>query len=154
MYGVEWEQPAIVAEGLAQAAIHRNSFGAFFAKVDEAARSRGSANKAPRRPLVELCENIRSEQPKLAQGPKYDDDDVFAALMGRLSDESAAFIADSISVDPDHIEEGIDQMVHTSAYIASAAAFHGSHKPKYDFFLMYDSTSPALFLSLETCAIH
>ncbi|POR37682.1 Putative nucleosome assembly protein C36B7.08c, partial [Tolypocladium paradoxum] len=37
MYGVEWEQPAVVAEGLAQAAVHDGRLGEFLAKVDRAA---------------------------------------------------------------------------------------------------------------------
>lgn len=149
MYGLEWEQPALIATGLAQAAIHRNAFGAFFAKIDEAARSRSAAGKGEQRPLVELCENVRSEQPELAQAPKFGDDDLFAALMVRLSDKSAAFMADNISVDADNIEEELDKMVHTCAYIAAAAAFRGSYKPKYDFFLMYVASFPFVSLTIS-----
>lgn len=134
MYGVEWEQHAIVAEGLAQAAIHQDKFGALFAKIDEKARSRSSTGQ--RRPLVELCENIRKEQPALAQSPKLDDNDLFGGLRERMPEETAEFLAANISVDENNIEEEIDQMVHTAAYVAAAAAFHGSHKPKYDFFIM------------------
>ncbi|KID77513.1 hypothetical protein MBR_03832, partial [Metarhizium brunneum ARSEF 3297] len=40
-FGLEWEQPAIVAQGLAQAAVHRNTLGDFFDRVDEAVAAAG-----------------------------------------------------------------------------------------------------------------
>ncbi|KAG7118497.1 Oxidoreductase ptaJ like protein [Verticillium longisporum] len=51
MYGIEWEQPAIVAEGLAQAAVHKNQLGPFLKETEE-----GAAGEMPS--IQELHEAI------------------------------------------------------------------------------------------------
>lgn len=134
MYGVEWEQPAIVAEALAQTSVHRDDYGDMFQKVD--AKAQQSPPKT-RRDLAELFETIGKEHPELVAASKWEDGDGSqAGVLKRRADEVVDYLAANVSVSPDNLEEQIDAMVHASAYFAASSIFHPPHKPKYDFFIM------------------
>ncbi|KAK8924615.1 Oxidoreductase AflY [Metarhizium anisopliae] len=91
-FGLEWEQPAIVAQGLAQAAVHRNTLGDFFDRVDEAvAAGRGGEQRG----LSDICESLRAENSSLASAAEWRDGDqsLYAGVLGRGLDEAVALCA-------------------------------------------------------------
>lgn len=131
MYGIEWHQPAIVAEGLAQAAVHENRVGAFLTKVEQAASS-----QAQKTPLPELFESVRQFSEKLATSAQYGDSNkVYDGVFVRAPDEALEFLK-QIRVGEDELDERLAEMVHSCAYVAATAAFHPPNVPKFDFFLM------------------
>ncbi|OAA41844.1 hypothetical protein BBO_05203 [Beauveria brongniartii RCEF 3172] len=114
MYGLEWAQPALVAEGLAQTSIHRDNYGALFAAVDEKARR----NLPAPRHFAELLETIGDEHPQLVAEPKLEDGDGSqTTVLNRIPDQVAEYLAANVRVDPDsNLDEQIDAMVHASAH--------------------------------------
>ncbi|KAJ6785778.1 hypothetical protein PWT90_03036 [Aphanocladium album] len=127
MYGLEWEQPCLVAEGLAQTSIHRDNYGELFAQVDEKAK----ANPArAQRHLADLYDTIGTEYPHLVAESKWEDGDGSqAAVLDRIPDQVADYLAANIRVSPDNLDEQIDAMVHASAYFA--AAHHNNLSPAF-----------------------
>ncbi|KAH6611050.1 hypothetical protein Trco_001070 [Trichoderma cornu-damae] len=147
MYGVEWEQPAIIAQGLAQAAVHENRAGVFFAKVEQAASSR-PASAPGRPPLPELFESVRQRSEKLATSARFGDNNkVYDGVFARAPDEALRFLQ-QVRVAEDELEERLAEMVHTCAYVAAAAAFHPPNVPKFDFYLIHHLNASPFFVTL------
>jgi hypothetical protein len=142
MYGLEWQQPAIIAEGLAQAAVHENRVGGFLTKVEQAAASSSSSSSqqpssSPNKtPLPEIFETIRQHGEKLATSARFGDSNkIYDGVFVRAPDEALELLR-QVTVKEDELEEKLAEMAHTCAYVAAAAAFHPPHAPKFDFFLM------------------
>ena len=66
-FGIEFKQPAIVAEALAQAAVHDSWIGPYMFKAEEAAASTGKG-----KPMVELLDEVRADE-KLSLAAHWDD---------------------------------------------------------------------------------
>ncbi|GJN86044.1 hypothetical protein PLIIFM63780_009621 [Purpureocillium lilacinum] len=151
MYGIEWEQPAVVAEGLAQAAVHEDRLGAFLRRVDEAAAAKGepAPPAGEQRSVAEICEQVRREDPKLATSAHWEDPNrIYDGVMKRAPDEAVALLA-QIRVRPEDIAERTVEMIHTAAYIAAGASWNPPYIPKFDFFLIHHLTSAPFFLALN-----
>lgn len=134
MFGIEWQQPVIVAEALAQTAVHENKLGAFL----EQAEGRANERDHPYRPLAEFFEELGSgeQHRKLATSAHWDDPNrIYDGVMKRAPDEALDLVS-SIKVQPQDLDERTVEMLHTTAYVAAAAAWHPPHIPKFDFFLM------------------
>lgn len=133
MYGIEWQQPAIIAEGLAQAAVHENRAGGFLTRAEQAATASASARTPP---LPELFESVRLFSDKLATSARFDDKNkIYDGIFVRAPDEALEFVK-QVKVNEDELDERLAEMVHSCAYVAAAAAFHPPNNPKFDFFLM------------------
>ncbi|UKZ70101.1 uncharacterized protein TrAtP1_011101 [Trichoderma atroviride] len=144
MYGIEWQQPAIIAEGLAQAAVHENRAGGFLAKAEQAAIA--SAHDTP--PLPELFESVRQFSEKLATSARFDDKNkIYDGIFVRAPDEALEFVK-QVRVHEDELDERLAEMVHSCAYVAAAAAFHLPNNPKFDFFLIHHLNSTPFFVTL------
>ncbi|KAG5977438.1 hypothetical protein E4U55_006751 [Claviceps digitariae] len=136
-FGLEWEQPAIIASGLAQTAVHGNPLGVFFDKVDAAVESGHQSHaELENWHLSEICENIRKDRPSLARSAAWNDENpVYEGVLGRGLHEAVALGA-TLRVKEDHLEERTAEMLHHNAYVAAAASWNPPHIPKFDFFLM------------------
>ena len=133
MFGVEWEQPAIVAEGLAQAAVHENKLGEFFAQADELAAKADYS----KRPFVTFFEDLQKpENKKLATSADFKDaNKIYDGIMKRAPQEALEYVS-QIKVKGEDLEERTAEMAHIAAYVASAASWHPPNIPHHDFFLM------------------
>ncbi|KAL7913652.1 hypothetical protein GGI35DRAFT_438183 [Trichoderma velutinum] len=146
MYGIEWHQPAIVAEGLAQAAVHENRVGGFLTKVEQAASSQPQS--AQRTPLPELFESVKQYSKKLATSAQYEDSNkIYDGVFVRAPDEALEFLK-QVRVGEDELDERLAEMVHSCAYVAATAAFHPPNTPKFDFFLIHHLNSSPFFVAL------
>ncbi|KEY73959.1 hypothetical protein S7711_09455 [Stachybotrys chartarum IBT 7711] len=126
MYGIEWEQPAIIAEALAQAAIHDNYVGTFLSKVEKAAAADPSKMSLT---LPELLEQGHSDE-NFVNSFRHEDPNAIR-----------------VKIDPEDVEERVAENIHTAAYMASASVFHPPHVYRYDFFLIHHLTlAPILVL--------
>lgn len=134
MYGIEWRQPAIIAQGLAQAAVHENRVGGFLTKVEQAAAVDAAAAAAAS--LPELLESVGQYSEKLATSARFDDKNkIYDGVFVRAPDEALEFLK-QVSVKEDELDDKLAEMVHSCAYVAATAAFHPPNVPKFDFFLM------------------
>jgi hypothetical protein len=70
-FGIEFEQPAIIAEALAQAAVHEDWMGPFFYGAEAEAWD-SHPDRKPTKTLVQLLEDIRANK-KLRESPDWDD---------------------------------------------------------------------------------
>ncbi|KAK2601918.1 hypothetical protein QQS21_004509 [Conoideocrella luteorostrata] len=149
-YGLEWEQPAIIASGLAQAAIHRNPLGEFYDKVDVAVKNIDQSGvEVKNRGISEVCENIHEGHEKLASIATWEDNDrLYEAVLGRGLQEAVALAA-TLRVGEDELEERVAEMWHHNAYVAAAASWNPPHVPKYDFFLIHNLNSSPFVLSFN-----
>lgn len=131
MCGIEWAQPAIVAQALAQAALHGDRLKGFLHASDAAVRQ--SAEKTPS--LIELLEEVQADR-ELASAVRYEDQNkVYDGVLGRASD-AALKIVSKVRVGPDELEERTAEMFHLAVYIGACAAFHPRKDPRFEFFLM------------------
>ncbi|KAK5075027.1 hypothetical protein LTR64_001232 [Lithohypha guttulata] len=141
--GMEFEQPAIIAEGLAQAAVDDDShIGRLLFECEAAAAKSGKP--AVQRPLIELLHEVRKNEtiryaPKWEQFPFKMRDGIVA---GATPDMTA--IAKQFTVTSDNLERRTAEMMSTCAYMAAAAQRPGK-KNKIDFFYMHAVTS-SIFL--------
>lgn len=134
MFGVEWQQPAIVAEALAQAAVHENNVGEFLTQAEQRANEKNPAY----RPLTEFFDEVRDDEKhrKLATSVHWEDPNrIYDGVLKRAPDEALKFVS-GIKVRPEDLDERTVEMVHNAAYVAAAASWHPPHIPKFDFFLM------------------
>ncbi|KID87111.1 hypothetical protein MGU_05889 [Metarhizium guizhouense ARSEF 977] len=147
-FGLEWEQPAIVAQGLAQAAVHGNTLGDFFDRVDEAvAAGRGGEPRG----LSDICESLRADdKSSLAAAAEWRDGDqsLYTGVLGRGLDEAVALCA-QVRVREEDWDERVAEALHHAAYVAASAAWKPPHIPKYDFFLIHALNASVFLLALD-----
>ncbi|KAK8110497.1 uncharacterized protein PG998_006954 [Apiospora kogelbergensis] len=85
MYGVEWDQPAIVAMALAQACVHRDDMGSFLLAAEETAR------KSARMPMPRIADLLEAAagNEKLRASPHLDDGNkIRDGVLARARDEA------------------------------------------------------------------
>ncbi|RCI07466.1 hypothetical protein L249_4568 [Ophiocordyceps polyrhachis-furcata BCC 54312] len=149
MYGIEWEQPALVAEGLAQAAVHDGRITELMREVDEYLASTAAEEVKLIDSLPDLLESLRDKYPKLAASAHWEDPNrIYDGVLKRARPEAVALLA-GIRVRDRDLEERTAEMLHASAYVVAAAAWNPPYVPKFDFFLLHNLTSAPFFLTLN-----
>ncbi|KAK2814123.1 hypothetical protein FQN50_000527 [Emmonsiellopsis sp. PD_5] len=107
-FGVEFNQPAIVAEALAQTAVHEALYRPFFVPAEQAA---GGIGKEGKKSLVQLQQEIRLNE-KLRSSIRWDDNNkIFDGVMARAPEEMVK-IASQFSVGPGQIEEKVAELLN------------------------------------------
>lgn len=145
-FGIEFNLPGLVAEGLAQAASHDPmKIDVFFQAAEALAGTRSVASK----PLVDLYRQVRASDTirtaaRLSDGPWK----VRDGVLGRAFDE-IVHVAAQFQVSPNEhdVQRATVEMMSCAAW-----ACGGPHKPgkerKIDFFLMHCVTSSIFFTVL------
>jgi hypothetical protein len=81
-FGLEFEQPAIIAEALSQAAVHENWVSPILWKCEEAVKRR----VGPRKPLLQILDEIREDK-VIREAVRWEDDNKLRdGLMVRVAD--------------------------------------------------------------------
>ncbi|KAK2807166.1 hypothetical protein FQN51_004780 [Onygenales sp. PD_10] len=131
---------AIVAEALAQTAVHEALYRPFLVPAEQAA---GGIGKEGKKSLVQLQKEIRSND-KLRSSIRWDDDNkIFDGVMARAPEEMIK-IASQFSVGPDQMEEKLAELLNAIVYFAGTSQ-RPDKRIKFDFFLLHCVTS-AIFL--------
>lgn len=135
MYGVEWAQEAVVAEALAQTAVHSGDIGAFLLGAERAAAERRQSH--PDGPAVmELMAEVRGNEKLATAARPGDANKVRDGVLVRAKEDMIAFAA-KVRVRPEEVEERTAEMFDAALFVAAAAALVQPRKhPKFDFFLM------------------
>ncbi|EAQ85992.1 hypothetical protein CHGG_07245 [Chaetomium globosum CBS 148.51] len=149
MYGVEWGQEAVVAEGLAQAAVHSGDLGRFLLAAEEKARAAAGGGKEGGVGVLELMAEIRRD-PKLKGAARDSDPEkIRDGVFARAREEMIALAA-RVRVRPDEVEEKTAEMFDAAVYVAAAAAVMKEGKqPKFDFFFMHHVNSSPFFVAIN-----
>ncbi|KAI5924655.1 hypothetical protein F4810DRAFT_662673 [Camillea tinctor] len=144
MYGVEWHEPALVAMGLAQAAVHSDELKEFTQASEEAAKK--APTPMPR--ITALLEAVRADKKlstfcTLEGVPKFD-----GGLFTKARDEVIK-ITSQVKVTPDELEERTVEMYDASIYEGAAAALRPGKDAKWDFFLIHHINVSPIHLILN-----
>ena len=128
-FGVEFKQPAIIVEALAQACIHDGWMGSFLHSAEDAAQDAKSSTS-----LVELIQEARGND-KLRKSAHWEDgnklrDGVFV----RAPDEMIS-LASRWRVKPEELDLKTAEMINAAVYFAGAAQ-KPDKEVKFDFFYM------------------
>lgn len=146
MYGIEWKQPAIVAEALAQTCVHQAESKDLLFRIERAANeaygASPDASKQRMPSIVALHQEARAD-PKISTavefvpgppGPRFVD-----TVLKHAEDEMMRILS-KVKVWPDEVEERTAEMFDAEVYVAASAALKGpklGKPPKFDFFLMW-----------------
>jgi hypothetical protein len=130
-YGMEWNQPAIVAEALGQTATHDNWIGKFLLPAEEAAKSRGPSDRT----LISLLEEAVANK-KLKESPHWSDNNKIRDGIIARAPQEMIDIAAQWTVQPHELERKTAQMINFAAYFTGAALRSGK-AIKFDFYHMH-----------------
>ncbi|GAW16844.1 hypothetical protein ANO14919_062870 [Xylariales sp. No.14919] len=144
MYGIEWEQPAIVAMALAQASVHEADMAPFLRTAEEAARS--SPQRMPE--IASLYQEVTADEKLSTAARESDTSKVRDGVFRRAFDEIVR-VAGRVSVQPEELDERTIEMYDNSIYHAAGAALRPGKEPRFDFFLMHHVNVSPLFLAIN-----
>lgn len=142
-FGIEFQQPSIIAESLAQAAAHDDSHIGTLFEACEAQAGIAYPPKNPK-PLIQLLHEVRDNE-TIRHAPRWEDfgNKMRDGIVGRACQETA-FIASQFCVKPEDLQHRTAEMISTCAYMAGASQRPG-RKRKIDFFYMHAVTSSIFF---------
>ncbi|KAK0674029.1 hypothetical protein QBC41DRAFT_298099 [Cercophora samala] len=153
MYGVEWELPGVVAEGLAQAAVHRDDLREFLLTAERRGEEEGEGKgKGKGEGVLELLGEI-SKNEKLAKAARWGDENkIRDGVLVRAKEEMISLAA-RVSIREEEVEEKTAEMFNAAVWVASGAAvsmpLHQNKVPKYDFFLMHHVNAAPFFVTVN-----
>jgi hypothetical protein len=108
-FGLEFDQPAIVAEGLAQTAVHEDWIGRLYLlPVEKAA---GGIGKPGKKTMLQILNEIRADK-NLAESVKWEDGNkIRDGVMKRAPDEMIQYAA-QFSVSAEQMEEKLAELLN------------------------------------------
>ncbi|KAF1817554.1 hypothetical protein P152DRAFT_454139 [Eremomyces bilateralis CBS 781.70] len=137
-FGIEFGQPVIIAEALAQAAVHDEWIGKYLLPAEKAAK----VNPKPKS-LFQLLQDTYSDK-KIQDSTRWKDPNkVRDGILIRAPDEMIA-LASQYIVKEAELEEKTAEMINITAYFTGAAQ-RPPHTEKVDFFLMHSLNSSIFF---------
>jgi hypothetical protein len=146
--GVEFQQPVIVAEALAQAAAHDDAgISTLFHNAEQKASTPYPSQKP--KSMLELVHQVRATD-AIRNAPQWTDfgNKMRDGIIGRAGEEMASLAAQfRIEHDEEHLARRAAEMFSTCAYFAGAAQEKSktNGKIKIDFFYMHCVTSNMFF---------
>lgn len=141
-FGVEFEQPAIIAEALAQACIHSDWIAKFFSSAQKAADNNRSN---PSRSMAELLDEIRIDKELYAAPHWSDGNKIRDGILARAGERMVSYTS-QYHIKPEDLEEKTAEMINATAYFTGAAQ-RKRHAVKFDFFLMHCVNSSIFYSS-------
>ncbi|KAL5588220.1 hypothetical protein FOBRF1_014748 [Fusarium oxysporum] len=144
-YGLEWKQPAIVAEALAQTCVHNlEGLDALLLSSELCAKTVRPATRMPS--LLDLYEKTRSDS-SLDESVRFQDKDKIEDGILNRAKEAMVSLLQQVHVEDADLEERTAEMFHAIVLVTSSAAIHPPHHVKSDFFLMHHVNSAVMYLT-------
>ncbi|KAF9873814.1 hypothetical protein CkaCkLH20_08548 [Colletotrichum karsti] len=148
MYGLEWKQPAIVAEALAQASVHEvESLDELLLPSERDAEGSPQGSRMPA--VIDLYEEIRTSSAFEGAARFRDESKIRDGILQRAKAPMLALLR-RVRVQDDELEERTAEMFHAAILVASSAAVHPPHHVKFDFFLMHHINAAVMYLTTLT----
>lgn len=142
MYGMEFKQPAVVAEALAQTCVHQPDLKEELLQAEQNAnKAYGTGERRTMPRIVSLLEEARNDE-KLKTAVTTADDFPIPDLLKNASEELMRVIS-KVKVQPEELEERTVEMFDAALFVAAGASFHPGKTNKFDFFLMWVSSLPS-----------
>jgi Questin oxidase-like len=105
-FGIEFEQPAIIAEALSQAAVHENWTSAILWKCEEALKRRNGPSKS----LLQILDEIRDDK-AMHDAVRWEDDNKLRdGLMVRAPDHAANIVSQWSAEEGDLVPKTLEMM--------------------------------------------
>jgi hypothetical protein len=111
-FGVEFHQPAIIAEGLAQACVHDNWMKSFFLIVEEAANKKRT--EGDRKTIVQLLEEVKNDEELSNAAHWGDGNKIRDGVMKRALDKMVALASQYTIQEDDDLEEKTAEMINAA----------------------------------------
>ena len=136
LYGVEWDQPAVVAEAMAQAAVHGNRLAGFLVEAEKRGEERRRADAGYEMPpILDLIGEAGGNKTLGMAAEWRDDNKIYDGVLVRAPQE-AIELTSKVWVRPDELDERTAEMFHAAVYVALGAAVRAGKEPRVDFYLM------------------
>ncbi|KAH6867510.1 hypothetical protein B0T10DRAFT_419739 [Thelonectria olida] len=142
-FGLEFNQPAIVAEGLAQSAVHQPEVAHFFNGIKTA---EGSLNDKAGRPMIDLIREIEQDD-KIRTATCWGDGSWIDDNPLARAPEELWQIASQWRVSPEQLEQKTAEMINVCTFY-TAAAQRPDKQHKLDFFLIHNINCSVFFSAL------
>lgn len=143
-FGIEFQQPTVIAEALAQAACHNNFLGAFLLKSEELANQQ---TQEEGNSLIDLMQKIR-EDPALHDVEYWDGGDSLNDKIVSDAPKKLCEIAAKWKVHPKDLEERTAEMINVNAFVTGAAQ-RSSKEVKLDFFFIHCVNASIFFSAIN-----
>ena len=134
-FGVEFSQPAIIVEALAQAAVHKGWIGPYLLEAERRAQASSESSKS----IVTLLDAIYDNK-KLATAAEWaDDNKIRDGILVRVPEEMLDVACQyhlPNDVDPAVLVKATAEMINANAYFTACSQFPNK-KPKFDFYFMH-----------------
>ncbi|KAF1830521.1 hypothetical protein BDW02DRAFT_572926 [Decorospora gaudefroyi] len=141
-FGIEFQQPAIIAEALAQAAVHDNWMGPLFLGCEKAAKGHRGEN-GPKKSIVQILEECKKDE-KVSKSAHFDDGNKIRDGILKRAPEEMIKMAAQYTVKEEELEEKTAEMINAAVYF-TATAQRPPHQIKFDFFYMHCLNSSLFF---------
>ncbi|TLD19723.1 hypothetical protein PspLS_09495 [Pyricularia sp. CBS 133598] len=152
MYGIEWNQPVIVAEGLAQACVHRDDLRTFMLGAETLSREQRQKGHDEMGSILSLYEAIPRDEKISSAAREEDANKMRDGVLSRAGDEMAALAA-RVRVKPEELHERTVEMFNAAVYVAAGAAVARPVKhAKFDFFLIHHVNVSPILLSINAAS--
>lgn len=112
-FGVEFYQPAIIAEALAQAAVHDNWMAPFFLDAEKAANASG-AKPQDTKTIVQLLDEIRADKKLSSAAHWKDGNKIRDGILKRAPDEMLKYASQYV-IDESQLEEKTAEMINAAS---------------------------------------
>ncbi|KAL5048447.1 hypothetical protein BDW71DRAFT_177695 [Aspergillus fruticulosus] len=143
-FGIEFNQPAIIAEALAQTAIHDDWTGLRF--LFPAEQAAGGIGKPAQKTMLQLLEEARANT-KLANSVRFEDGNKLRDGVLKRAGEEMIKIAAQYTVSEEQMAEKYAEMVDVSVYF-TAASQRPAKSVKFDFFYIHSVNSSIFFAKI------
>ena len=131
-FGVEFQQPAIVAEGLAMAAVHDKWMKPLFITAEEVA---GKTPDEPSKSLMQLLKEAKAKPQLREAAASTDGNRIRDGILAREARTMVDIVA-QYRVKPEELQEKNAEMTNVSAYFTGGAQ-RPSKEIKMDFYYMH-----------------
>lgn len=131
-FGVEFKQPAIIAEALAMAAAHDAWLAPYFHGAEKAA---GTIGKPGMKSIVTLLDDIRADKKLSTAADWGDGNKIRDGILKRAPNEMIKH-ASQFTVEPAKLTEKTAEMTNAAVYFTGGAQ-HPPKQVKFDFYYMH-----------------
>ncbi|TVY45398.1 Oxidoreductase [Lachnellula subtilissima] len=139
-FGIEFHQPAIIGEALAQTACHDIWTGKYLLAAEKAAKA--NPPNSPKT-YVQLLDEIKQDK-KLSTAAEWDDGNkIRDGILVRAPEEMMNYATQWV-VTPENLEQKTAEMINSTIYF-TAAAQHPPKQVKFDFYFMHCLNSSIFF---------
>jgi uncharacterized protein YciW len=106
-FGFEFNQPAIVAQAIAQTAVHDTRLASYLVPAEKAAEAAGRPGN---KPLVQILAEMRAD-PDMKKAARWEDPNKFDGVLNRAREKMIQY-ASQFTVNPDQIDQRLAEMIN------------------------------------------